>query len=156
VSEFSPRSAQKFLSYIVGWLCVLGWQTGAASSAFLAGSIIQALAVLNYPHYDWKHWQGTLMVIAMAFVCGLFNTFLARKLPLVEGTVLILHIMGFFAIIIPLWVLAPRSNPHDVFTQFANENGWSNAGLASLVGILTPTVAFLGSDAATHMSEVRL
>lgn len=26
ISEFAPRSAQKFLSYLVGWLCFTGWQ----------------------------------------------------------------------------------------------------------------------------------
>jgi len=133
-------------------LTVGGWQTGAASAAFLAGMEIQALAILNYPEYDPQPWHGTLIVIAIAVLCGLFNTFLARKLPLVEGTVLILHILGFFAIIIPLWVLAPRSDAKAVFTEF-NPGGWSSTGLAGLVGILGPTVSLLGSDAATHMSE---
>jgi len=115
---------------------------------------IQGLGVLNYPDYanNYQRWQGTLIVIAVTIVCCIFNTFLARKLPLVEGCVLILHVLGFFAIIIPLWVLAPRASTSAVFTQFVNP-GWSSNGVASLVGILTPTVSLLGSDAATHMSE---
>lgn len=116
--------------------------------------MIQGLAVLNYPNYNYQHWQGTLIVIGVAVICCIFNTFLARKLPLVEGTVLILHVLGFFAIMIPLWILAPRASTSDVFTQFADP-GWNSNGLACLVGILSPTVSLLGSDAATHMSEVR-
>jgi len=138
---------------MVGWLCVLGWQTGSAASAFLCGMLIQGLGVLNYPDYNYQRWQGTLIVIGITLVCCIFNTFLARRLPLVEGTVLILHILGFFAILIPLWILAPRAPASMVFTQFVNP-GWSSNGLACLVGILTPTVSLLGSDAATHMSEV--
>lgn len=115
--------------------------------------LIQGLGVLNYPDYNPQRWQGTLIVIAVAIVCCVFNTFLAKKLPLVEGTVLILHVLGFFAIMIPLWILAPRTPASTVFTQFENP-GWSSNGLACLVGILTPTVSLLGSDAATHMSEV--
>ncbi|KAF2402027.1 amino acid transporter [Trichodelitschia bisporula] len=153
VSEFSPKEYQKFLSYMVGWLSALGWQTGAASSAFLAGTEIQALIVLNYPTtYHMKPWHGSLMVICLTIICGIFNTFLARKLPLVEGTVLILHVIGFFAVMIPLWILAPRTPAEEVFTSFM-DNGWGNQGLSCLVGILTPTVALIGSDAATHMSE---
>src|ERR1700712_5007418 len=114
VSEFAPKSAQRFLSYVVGWLCVLGWQTGSASSAFLAASEIQGLIILNNESYAPYPWRLTLMVIAVASICGVFNTFLARKLPLVEGTVLILHVMGFFAIIIPLWILAPRATGREV------------------------------------------
>jgi Mn2+/Fe2+ NRAMP family transporter len=76
-----------------------------------------------------------------------------KELPLVEGTVLILHIVAFFAIMIPLWVLAPRTSAKSVFTEFTSQNGWSNTGLACLGGIIGPTVSLLGSDAATHMSE---
>lgn len=154
MSEFAPRSSQRILSYIVGWLCVLGWQTGAAASAFLAGQELQGLLILNYPDYHPLAWRLTLIVIAIGCVCGIFNTFLARKLPLVEGCVLILHIMGFFAILVPLWVLAPRSSAKEVFTDFQN-NGWSSQGLSTLVGIISPTVSILGSDAASHMAEVK-
>jgi choline transport protein len=138
----------------------MGWQTGAASSAFLAGMEVQSLIVLNHPTYDPKAWHGTLIVITIAVVCGLFNTLLARKLPLVEGTVLILHILGFFAILIPLVVLAPRSPAKKVFFSFnsgeydtSGKRPWASTGVACLVGIITPTVSLLGSDAATHMSE---
>jgi choline transport protein len=152
VSEFAPRSTQRFTSYLVGWLCVLGWQTGAASSAFLSAAEIQGLAILNYPNYVPKQWHLCLIMIAVTGVCGIFNTFLARKLPLVEGCVLILHILGFFAIMIPLWILAPRTDAKTVFTSF-NNNGWSATGLSVLVGIISPAVSLIGSDSATHMAE---
>jgi choline transport protein len=137
----------------IGWLCVLGWQSGTASGCFLAGTEIQGLIVLNYPNYVFQRWHGTLLSIAVVMICGIFNTLLARRLPLVEGLVLILHVLGFFAIMIPLWVFAPRSTASDVFTQFTDAGGWGSTGLACLVGIISPTVSLLGSDAATHMSE---
>lgn len=56
-----------------------------------------------------------------------FNTFLAKHLPLVEGLVLCLHIGGFVAILVPLWVLGPRSSSKEVWTTFANEGGWSSS-----------------------------
>lgn len=133
-----------------------GWQTGAASSAFLAGMEIQSLIILNHDSYVPEPWHGTFIVIAVALFCAIFNTFLARKLPLVEGSVLILHILGFFAILIPLWIMAPRATAKAVFTEFSvspEGESWSNTGLACLVAILWPAVSLLGSDAATHMSE---
>ncbi|KAF2747782.1 amino acid transporter [Sporormia fimetaria CBS 119925] len=153
VSEFAPREHQRFLSYVVGWLCVLGWQTGIASISYLAGTQIQGLIVLNNPSYVPERWHGTLLVIAVATFSVVFNTLLARKLPLVEGTVLVLHIFGFFAIFITMWVLGPRSKASDVFGQFQDNAGWGNIGLACLVGQLAPVFSLLGSDAATHMSE---
>lgn len=153
VSEFAPRSAQKFLSYVTGWICVLGWQTGITSIAFLAASQIQSLLVINNSSYVFERWQGTLLVIAISFFAIIFNTYLAKKLPLIEGVILILHICGFVAILIPLWVLAPRSPASAVFGEFTNGGGWSNTGLSVLVGMLSPVFAFIGPDAATHMSE---
>ncbi|WEW58032.1 hypothetical protein PRK78_003499 [Emydomyces testavorans] len=153
VSEFAPPGAQKALSYFIGWLCVLGWQAGTAASCFLAGTEIQGLFVLNYGGYVYKHWHGTLLSIAVVLVCATFNTFLAKRLPLVEGIVLFLHIAGFVGILVPLWILAPRTPSKQVWTVFENSSGWSSNGLACLVGILTPVVSLLGADAATHMSE---
>ena len=102
MSEFAPKKHQKFLSYIVGWLCVLGWQTGIASIAYLAGGQIQGLVILNNGSYVPERWHGTLLVIAVATFAILFNTVLARKLPLVEGIVLVLHIFGFLAVFITM------------------------------------------------------
>ncbi|KAH6870177.1 amino acid/polyamine transporter I [Alternaria rosae] len=153
VSEFAPKKHQKFLSYLVGWLCVLGWQTGIASIAFLAGGQVQGLIILNNPNYVPERWHGTLLVIAVATFSILFNTLLARKLPLVEGIVLVLHIFGFFAIFITMWVLGPRSPSREVFGGFQDNAGWGSVGLSVLVGQLSPIFSLLGADAATHMSE---
>lgn len=93
------------------------------------------------------------MVIAVATFAIVFNTLLARKLPLVEGIVLVLHIVGFFAIFITMWVLGPRSPTKDVFAGFQDNAGWGSVGLSVLVGQLSPIFSLLGADAATHMSE---
>ncbi|KAH1378746.1 hypothetical protein KXX10_008854 [Aspergillus fumigatus] len=124
VSEFAPRRAQKFLSYITGWLSATGWQCAIVSIAFLAGTIIQGLVVLNDPTYEFQRWHGTLLVVAITTFSILFNTFLAKNLPMVEGLILIIHVVGLFAIIIPLWVLAPRNSAKAVFTEFNNAGGW--------------------------------
>lgn len=170
VAQFAPSSAQKHLSYLIGmvwltlltrlesdgllgWLCVLGWQAATASGCYLAGTEIQGLIVLNYPDYVYQRWHGTLLATAVVMFCAFFNIFLAKRLPLVEGLVLILHVLGFFAIMIPLWVFSPRSDASTVFTQFNDDGGWGSTGLACIVGLIGPVVSLLGSDAATHMSE---
>ena len=65
--------------------------------------------------------------------------------------VLILHIMGFFAIIIPLWVMAPRGNAHVVLLEFTNFGGWSSTGLSSMIGLLAPV-----SFASFRLSSLRM
>ncbi|ROV92971.1 hypothetical protein VMCG_08993 [Cytospora schulzeri] len=151
ISEFAPRRFQKFISYLMGWLCVLGWQTGCAATAYFAGTQIQALLVLNHPSYVYEQWHGTLLMIAVAAFGVLFNTLLARKLPLIEGIILVVHICAFIGIIVTLWVLAPLSGPN-VFTQFS-DGGWHSLGGGSLAGITAGIAPLLGADAPVHMSE---
>ncbi len=103
VSESAPRSIQRYISYVVGWLCVLGWQAGGANSAYLAAAEIQGLAILNNAGYVPKAWHLTLITIGIAFFCGIFNTSLAHRLLVVENMVLVLHVVGFLAIMIPPW-----------------------------------------------------
>jgi choline transport protein len=153
ISEFAPRGSQKILSYFMGWLCVLGWQSGVAIGSYLAATEIQGLIVLNNDNYVYQRWHGTLLTIAIVAFVALFNTFLAKHLPLVEGIVLCLHIGGFVAILVPLWVLGPRGNSHQIWTQFEDGGNWGSLGLATLVGLITPTTAILGADAAVHMAE---
>ena len=137
-----------------GWVSVLGWQIGLASLTFIVGTVIQGLIVLNNPHtYIFERWHGTLLVWAIIAFCIIFNSFLAVKLPMVEGTVLIIHVVGFFAVLIPLWTLAPRLSKEEVFTQVTNLGGWPTGGLSFMVGLLTPVYTLLGADSAVHMAE---
>lgn len=122
----------------------MGWQTGIASIAFLAGTQIQGLLVLNDDTYNYQRWHGTLLVIAVSCFSVIFNTVASKQLPMVEGLVLILHVFGFFAILIPLWVLAPRTPAKVVFTEFSNNGGWPSLGLSCLIGLLSPVFTLLG------------
>lgn len=153
VSEFAPKNCQRFLSWLVGYISVVGWQIGLASLAFIVGTVIQGLVTLNDATYVFERWHGTLLVIAVTAFCIIFNSFLASKLPLVEGLVLIIHVLGFFAVLISLWVLSPRGSASDVFGTITNLGGWSTNGLSFMVGILTPVYTLLGADSAVHMSE---
>ncbi|KAE9377008.1 amino acid transporter [Stipitochalara longipes BDJ] len=153
VSILAPARWAKFLSYITGWVTIIGWQAGQASVAFLAASIIQGLTILNYPDYNATRWQGTLIFYAVIAVVVFINTYLARWLPKIEGMILILHIVGFFVILIPLVYLAPHGSASDVFATFLNTGAWQTDGLSFFVGLITSVFSFLGADSACHMSE---
>lgn len=138
---------------MVGWLCFTGWQCAICAITFLAGTIIQGLIILNNPtSYVPKPWHGTLLIIAITSFAIFFNTVLAKKLPLVEGLLLVLHVLGLFAIIITLWVLSPTADAHAVWTEFTNAGGWNSSGTATMIGMLSPIISMLGFDCAVHMS----
>ncbi|KAH7112914.1 amino acid/polyamine transporter I [Dendryphion nanum] len=152
VSEFASRKYQKQLSYLIGWLCLLGYQVGVTIGAFVNGTIIQGLLVLNYPNYNYQRWHGTLIAMLLTFLVALFNSFLSNFLPLIEILILILHFTAWIGIMVPLWVLAPRTPSERVWKSFVDA-GWENIGLACLIGMITNVGAFLGGDAPVHMAE---
>ncbi|KAF7920719.1 hypothetical protein BELL_0233g00180 [Botrytis elliptica] len=155
VSMLAPRRCSKFLSYITGWLTVTGWQGLVASGGYLTGTIIQGLIVLTVPSYAASEtsWQGTLLYWAAIFFAVFINTVVSSLLPKFEGLILVLHVLGFFSILIPLVVLAPHDSAKDVFTGWLNEGNWSTQGLSFFVGLIGNVFAFLGADGAFHMSE---
>ncbi|KAL8808026.1 MAG: hypothetical protein Q9182_000304 [Xanthomendoza sp. 2 TL-2023] len=153
VSEFAAPNKQKFASYMTGWLCVLGWQAGSAAGCYLAGTEIQGLIVLNHPDYVPQRWHGSLIAIALVLVSLFINTILAKVLPTIQATILVLHVFGFIAILTTLWVLSPLAPADRVFREFNDGGDWRRMGLATLVGILSPTVSLIGPDAAVHIAE---
>lgn len=102
VSEFAPASAQKYLSYMTGWLTIIGWQSAITGIGMLIAGNIQGLAILNNPYYTPERWHSTLITIAVVAVCMGFNTVLARKLPLVECSLAVMHFGGLFVVMIVL------------------------------------------------------
>ena len=153
VSLWAPPSYRKYLSYVSGYLVAIGWQGSICSTAFLAGTITQGLITLNDDNYNPQPYQGTLLVWAIMAFCVFFNVFMAKRLPIVENTLLVTYILGFFAILIPLWVLGPRADARQVFTTFNNAGDWSSTGIAFMVGLggIVPSLA--GYDCAIHMGK---
>ncbi|KAA6408204.1 MAG: amino acid transporter [Lasallia pustulata] len=153
VSEFSPPQHQKWLSYFIGWMSALSWQAGQASGPFLVGTLIQGILVVNDPTYSPTNWQGTLFVFAIVVLIYFLNVWGANAMPMINNIFLIVHIFGFLAIVVTLWVLSPRNTGHVVFTQFVNGGGWSSMGLALMVGQISAIYACICSDSAAHISE---
>jgi amino acid transporter len=152
VAVLAPRSCRRFVSYLTGWLCAFTWQTCVAGCAYFAGTLTQSLIALNHPNYVPKGWHGSLLTIAFICISVLCNTFLARRLPMMESILIFIHILGI-VIFIPVWVLAPRQEGGAVLTEFYNPNGWMSSGVAFMVGMTGPITALIGFDCSIHMAE---
>ncbi|KAJ5860478.1 amino acid/polyamine transporter I [Penicillium soppii] len=149
----APNSCMKFLSYITGWVTVIGWQAGLASSAYLAGSMIQGVAILAHKNYDSKAWQGTLIMWACLLVALAINLAGGKIFPRLEQGILVLHILGCLAIIMPLVCLADHRSNQEVFQEFLNSGEFPTQGLSWFVGVSGCAFSFAGGDAVVHMAE---
>ncbi|PLB52816.1 amino acid transporter [Aspergillus steynii IBT 23096] len=149
----APKSSQRFLSHVTGSICILAWTAGPTATVYLAGSVLQSAVAMNVPEYDPQGWHVTFIMWGILLICTVLNTWLGMILPVIEVFILIIHVLGFFAVLIPLVYLGPRADPRAVFTLTFNFGGWHDITLATLVGLKGTVAAFLGTDGAVHMAE---
>ncbi|KAJ6028294.1 amino acid transporter [Penicillium herquei] len=152
-SILAPPSAKRFVSYITGCICIFAWTAGPTAAIYLAGSVLQSTIASNNPQYDPKGWHVTLMMWAVLGICTIMNTCLGMVLPIVEIFILIIHVFGFFAVLIPLLYLGPRAKASAVFATSYELGGWNDVTLATFIGMKGAVAAFLGTDGAVHMAE---
>ncbi|KAK4506653.1 hypothetical protein PRZ48_000385 [Zasmidium cellare] len=126
VSELASPSIQKELSYAVGWLTAMGWQVWVTGLCFVMAIVTFALAI---------------------------NALLGMRLPAIQRVFIVLHVVGFLAIVITLWVVAPHGGARDTLLRFASTSGWENVGLASMIGVVNPIGSLCGYDCVVHMAE---
>ncbi|KAI0118585.1 amino acid transporter-like protein [Hypoxylon sp. NC0597] len=155
VAMLSPPRAQKLLSYLTGWLTLTGWQALIASSELLAVSMIQSIALLTHPEYreNMRDWQATLMLWAAVALSYGINTSFNKLFIRFEGVAFIIHILGFFGVVIPLVLLSDHVSTEQVFGTFSNLGGWPTQGLSFCIGIMGTVLSFLGGDGAIHLAE---
>lgn len=157
VSMLAPASSRKFLGYLTAWLALTGWQALVASGGFVTGTMIQGLILLTHPGYGtaMQNWHGTLLFWGVVLLGFSINSAIGPLLARFEGLVLVLHLIGFFAIMLPLALLSEHGDSAAVFNNFYNHGDWQTQGLSFCIGILGNVFAFLGADGAIHVSQVR-
>ena len=104
---------------------------------FLVGSLIQTIILVNNESYAFPSWHGTLLACAAMAMAYIGNVYGYKLLPYWQIPVFIIHIVGFFAYVIPIWINAPKATHYQVWGEFQNMGAWSNIGLAVLVGQLS-------------------
>jgi amino acid transporter len=169
VSEFAPPHLQKFLSYysgkllasiailfaatdsVTGWLSALAWLVGAASSIFLPGDIIPAVAALAHPSYHPEPWHSYLIILGVASLAYIINVYLVKYLPLLEGFIAAYMIIVFFSVVITLLVLSPKNSAGVVFQSFEPIVDGSNGVMAVLSSQVLLFFSLLGSDSVVSI-----
>lgn len=114
---------------------------------------MQALGYYRNSDFAFSAWQASLIMIALGLATIPLNTVWRRWLPHFESFVFALHLTGFVAIIITMWVMNPKNSSSDVFGQVINSGGWSSTGLSMLVGQVSTFYTMAGADSAVHLSE---
>ncbi|KAL8777830.1 MAG: hypothetical protein Q9194_002335 [Teloschistes cf. exilis] len=169
-NELAPRRYANFASYLTGWFAWAGSIFTSASIALAVGSAGVGCWVLSHPDLlvvalssnagvvltgcstfkSWHVFVGYQVVNILAFF---FNCY-GRTLPLLGHISLWTSLISFFIILITVPAKAPtHQHAKFVFANFVNNTGWSQNGIAFIVGLINTNWAFACLDCATHLSE---
>lgn len=136
-------------------MTVIGWIAALTSVCYFVADLVLQLVSLNDTNSSYQRagWHGTLLLWAVLLLCVFINVFISGALPTIEVFVLVVHVLGFFGILVPLVYLSGSYNSaRVVFTTFNNEGRWSNHALAFFVGLQGNALAFVGTDSVVHVS----
>ncbi|KAH7120739.1 amino acid/polyamine transporter I [Dendryphion nanum] len=154
VSVLAPKHSKRFFSYMTGWLTVIGWTAALTSVSFFVADLTLSLIELNIDGFQRTGWHATLLLWASLALCVFINVFVSSALPSIEVIVLIIHILGFFGILISVIYLTPHHNSAEmVFSTFNNGGGWNSMTLAFFIGLQGNALCFAGTDSPVHMAE---
>jgi choline transport protein len=134
-------------------MCVLGWQGYGPGAANVGSSAIQAFAIVASDTYVPKTWHIVLLTILICTFAVLFNIYLARRLPGIEGAVFTIYMLAFIAFFIILLVMGQRSGAKTMFTHFEDNAAWGSIGTSCFVGVSGAVITLIGSDSAVHLAE---
>lgn len=149
----SSERSRVFLSYIIGWLTTLAWIATVTTETLFAGTMIQGILLVDYDDYKPENWHGTLLTWLVIAVCVFINAVIPGALPRIEIVTVVLHVVGFIAIVATLWSCGSHKSASFVFTTSLNEGNWPTQGLSYCVGFLGNVATFVGADASVHMAE---
>ncbi|KAL9081415.1 MAG: hypothetical protein Q9159_007329 [Coniocarpon cinnabarinum] len=155
------------VSWITGWLNLLGQVAGVASSEYGSAQLLLAAVSMNSGSYLAD--DGTLsfnfaptnrqtvgVMAALTVFCGLINSLSTYWMEKVTKGYVIFHVLVLFTCCVAILAVAPDRYHHDasyVFTHVESDSGWSPTGWAWLFGFLSVSWTMTDYDATAHIAE---
>lgn len=142
------------VSYVDGWLTLIGNWTVTLSINFSGGQLILSAISLWNEDFVPNAWQTVLMFWAVMLICASVNAFGSRYLNLINTICIYWTGASVIIILITLLVTADdRRNAKFVFSHFdASASGWPS-GWAFFVGLLQASYTLTGYGMVASMCE---
>lgn len=143
------------MSWICGWLTVIGQIAGLASTEYGTAQLILAAVALNTDFNFVPTTSQTVGVMAgMLVFHGLLNSMSTSWLEKLTRTYVVFHLAVLISCCIALLIV--DKNKHSstyVWTNVTPSSGWSPTGFSFLFGFLSVSWVMTNYDATAHISE---
>ncbi|KAI1329078.1 amino acid permease [Xylariaceae sp. FL0255] len=162
ISRLAPREWVASVSWVDGWLNLLGQVAGVASSEYGSAQILLAAVSLGSGGTYYPTAGHTVGVMAaLTVLCGLLNSLSTYWMEKMTKTYVIFHVLVLLSAAIALLVLAPDIDVPEwkehsakyVFTDVYNDSGWAPNGFSWLFGFLSVSWTMTDYDATAHITE---
>ncbi|KIW73982.1 hypothetical protein PV04_02055 [Phialophora macrospora] len=155
VSRLAPKEWVPSISWVTGWINLLGQIAGIASSEYGSAQLLLA-AVSIGRDFNWFPTtnQTVGVMAALTVLNGLVNSLSTYWMEKMTKTYVIYHFGVLIACAIAL--LAVTDNKHDasyVFTHVEGNAGWTPIGWSFLFGFLSVSWTMTDYDATAHITE---
>ncbi|KAK4963514.1 polyamine transporter tpo5 [Elasticomyces elasticus] len=158
ISRTTPKAWVPSLSWVTGWLNLLGQVAGVASSEWGAASLILAAASMGTDFAYVPSVGQTVGVMAgLTVITGLVNSLSTYWMEKMTKTYVIFHVLVLVTCSIALLALSHRAGTNHtakyVFTDVDNTSGWTPTGWSFLFGFLSVSWTMTDYDATAHITE---
>ncbi|OBT44593.1 hypothetical protein VE00_05816 [Pseudogymnoascus sp. WSF 3629] len=155
VSRLAPQKYVPVISWITGWINLLGQIAGVASSEYGAAQMLLAAVAMGT---DFKYEITTNTTIgvmaALTVLTGLVNSLSTYWIEKMTKGYVIFHIAVLVSCCIALLVKTENKNSASfVFTEIESSNGWQPKGFSFLFGFLSVAWTMTDYDATAHITE---
>ncbi|KAL4809401.1 amino acid/polyamine transporter I [Aspergillus unguis] len=150
----STKEWAPMMSFIDGWLTLVGNWTVTLSITFGGGQLILSAISLWNENFVANAWQTVLMHWAVMLVCALVNVYGAKWLDFINKVCIVWTSASVLIILVVLLVMAPeRRSGEFVFAHYdASQSGWPS-GWAFFVGLLQAAYTLTGYGMVAAMCE---
>ncbi|KAG9232047.1 amino acid/polyamine transporter I [Amylocarpus encephaloides] len=155
ISRLAPKEWVASLSWVTGWINLLGQVAGVASSEYGAAAMLLA-AVSIGSDFEYEITVNTTIGVmaALTVLTGLVNSMSTYWMEKMTKAYVIFHVLVLVSCSIALLVMT--DNKHDakyVFTNVESASGWNPTGFSFLFGFLSVSWTMTDYDATAHITE---
>ncbi|PHH61596.1 hypothetical protein CDD81_8111 [Ophiocordyceps australis] len=150
----STRRWAPLVSFVDGWLTLVGNWTVTLSINFSGAQLIlSAISIFN-PDFVANQWQTVLCFWAVMLLCAAVNVFASRRLDFINKLCIYWTAASVLIILVTLLVMAShRRDAAFVFAHYdASASGWPSAW-SFFVGLLQPAYTLTGYGMVASMCE---
>ena len=157
ISRLAPPNWVPSISWLVGWLNLLGQVAGVASSEYGSAQILLAAVSIGQDFkFSPTDSQTIGVMAALTFLTGAINSLSTYWMEKMTKSYVIFHFGVLIACAIALLAVTPKSLRHDanyVFTHAESNSGWTPKGWSFLFGFLSVSWTMTDYDATAHITE---